>query len=846
MSSNTNEITVTLRQIAKMIDHSLLHPTMTDADILQGIAIAKKYGVATACIKPYAISMAKQELQGTDVLICPVIGFPHGNSSTAVKVFEADVATAVGGNEIDMVINIGKALGGDWNYVADEIRQVNNVVVKRGAILKVIFENDYLNQEHIVRLCKICSDIGVAFVKTSTGYGFVKQANGMYNYKGATIPHLKIMVEESGKNVQVKAAGGVRTLDDLLHVMSLGITRIGATATVAIMEEAVKRGITDQPTAVTFKPMVDSSFKAFQQHDAVSPEGVEFSALRSETWAQSKTTAENDTNNIFPRHVAERPKDIELQQSNIKSKPSTAEKELMSLLPELGPATLLVENYFDRIHWFILVFHQDDFRKKFQDLYSYTTFSSGSNAPSRGIGFIAVLLAVFATSLHHIGAQENKLKSHNVDPKELKDRMLAALKLRFLDIVSRGSLEAVQFCVLLGSYYLYHGEPEMAWPLSGSGLRIAQALNLHRKMTPGDPSDQALNQQIQDRKRAWWAVYEIDTFCSMLYGFPLGFSDSDCNVETLDPYDEYSGSTKESRQTRRPSLLFYKCSMSRLSAIAKSALVELYGTRHGDRKRTNSLKGLFDKVAALNGRLQEWHRSLAPKLRFDSHDSLSDVQITKDRERTGREFENYLFRLQALSLKLAYENAKILIHRPLLSFKMARLTSTDTTTSKTDPFRLAIQECREAALQISKVASTPYLLEASETYAIAVVSLHLLTAGVTLCISITLDPLTSNSIEAKFGIRQLMQVQTLLKDKSIVAAQSLDITKRLMGLVASKEDQDMNVCVDTSLNDTLLEYEQAAGLLFTGDITYDPGDSILDNPFLEQNQGWIWGWNFLQ
>ncbi|KAF5686300.1 deoxyribose-phosphate aldolase [Fusarium circinatum] len=259
MSSNANEITVTLRQIAKMIDHSLLHPTMTDADILQGLSIAKKYGVATACVKPYAISIAKQELQGSDVLICPVIGFPHGNSSTAVKVFEADVATVVGGNEIDMVINIGKAFGGDWNYVADEIRQVNDVVVKRGAILKVIFENDYLKEEHIVRLCKICSDIGVAFVKTSTGYGFVKQPNGMYTYKGATIPHLKLMVEESGKDVQVKAAGGVRTLDDLLHVMSLGVTRIGVTATVAIMEEAVKRGITGQPTVVNFKPMADSS-----------------------------------------------------------------------------------------------------------------------------------------------------------------------------------------------------------------------------------------------------------------------------------------------------------------------------------------------------------------------------------------------------------------------------------------------------------------------------------------------------------------------------------------------------------------------------------------------------------
>ncbi|EWG35915.1 deoxyribose-phosphate aldolase [Fusarium verticillioides 7600] len=259
MSSNTNEITVTLGQIAKMIDHSLLHPTMTDVDILQGLAIAKKYDVATACVKPYAISMAKQQLQGSNVLICPVIGFPHGNSSTAVKVFEAESVTFEGANEVDMVVNIGKVLGGDWEYVAEEVHQVNNAVVKGGAILKVIFENDYLSEKHVEYLDKICTDIGVAFVKTSTGYGFVKQANSMYNYKGATIPHLKLMVEKSGKDVQVKAAGGVRTLDDLLHVMSLGVTRIGATATVAIMEEAVKRGITDQPSKVTFKPMADSS-----------------------------------------------------------------------------------------------------------------------------------------------------------------------------------------------------------------------------------------------------------------------------------------------------------------------------------------------------------------------------------------------------------------------------------------------------------------------------------------------------------------------------------------------------------------------------------------------------------
>jgi deoxyribose-phosphate aldolase len=257
--AQSNTITVTLGQTAKMIDHSLLHPTMTTADILDGLRISKKYGVATACVKPYLIPLALKELQGSDVLVCPVIGFPHGNSTTAVKVFEADAAAAAGGKEIDMVINIGQALGEEWDYVASEIRQINDAVVKHGAILKVIFENDYLKEHHIIKLCEICSEIGVAFVKTSTGYGFVKQPDGKYSYKGATVPHLKLMRQHSKPDVQVKAAGGVRTLDDLLHVMSLGVTRIGATATIAIMEEAGKRGITDVPTTVEFKPIEDGS-----------------------------------------------------------------------------------------------------------------------------------------------------------------------------------------------------------------------------------------------------------------------------------------------------------------------------------------------------------------------------------------------------------------------------------------------------------------------------------------------------------------------------------------------------------------------------------------------------------
>jgi len=233
---------VSLKSLAKMIDHSLLHPTLTDEAILAGCELAKKYDVATACVKPYSIHLAKDVLNGSDVGVCAVIAFPHGNSSPAIKVREAEEAIRDGASEIDMVVNIGEVLGGAWDYVAGEIQAVNKTVVGAGAILKVIFENDYLKDEHIQMLCKICSDCKVAFVKTSTGYGFVKQANGMYAYAGATDHHLRLMREHCPSDIGIKAAGGVRTLDDLLRVRELGVTRIGATATAEILEEAKRRG----------------------------------------------------------------------------------------------------------------------------------------------------------------------------------------------------------------------------------------------------------------------------------------------------------------------------------------------------------------------------------------------------------------------------------------------------------------------------------------------------------------------------------------------------------------------------------------------------------------------------
>jgi deoxyribose-phosphate aldolase len=224
-----------------MIDHSLLHPTMTDKDLKEGCALALQYDTASVCIKPYAVREAAGWLKGSNVLVGTVIGFPHGNSTTSIKVAECRQACLDGAVEIDMVVNIGKVLGGNWSYVKEEIAAINAEARTHGAIVKVIFENDFLEDSHKIRLCEICSEVPVAFVKTSTGYGFVKGPDGKHSTAGATIGDLLLMRKHSAPQVQVKAAGGVRSLDDMLRVRQTGATRVGATATVAILEEAKKR-----------------------------------------------------------------------------------------------------------------------------------------------------------------------------------------------------------------------------------------------------------------------------------------------------------------------------------------------------------------------------------------------------------------------------------------------------------------------------------------------------------------------------------------------------------------------------------------------------------------------------
>jgi deoxyribose-phosphate aldolase len=225
-----NSQTITYEQLAKTIDHSLLRPELTEADVIAGCKLAEQYHVASVCVKPYHVSLAKKLLAGADVEVGTVVGFPHGNSKIATKAFETQEAIADGATEIDMVLNIGELRSGHFDYIRDEVRAVVEAAHPR-AIVKVIFENAYLTDEEKVMACKLCEEAGADFVKTSTGFAPT----------GATVEDIKLMRATVSPHVQVKAAHGVRTLDQLLAVIDAGATRSGATATAAILDEFKQR-----------------------------------------------------------------------------------------------------------------------------------------------------------------------------------------------------------------------------------------------------------------------------------------------------------------------------------------------------------------------------------------------------------------------------------------------------------------------------------------------------------------------------------------------------------------------------------------------------------------------------
>ena len=221
-------MSITYHDIAKMIDHSLLNPTLTQADLHAGIDLALRFDVASVCILPYALKDCAERLRGSDVRASTTIGFPHGGHTTSVKILETRQALADGGEELDMVVNISRVLSGEYEAVAQEIAQITAITHDHGQKVKVIFENAYLKDEHKIRLCQICGEIGVDWVKTSTGY-----APG-----GATDDDLRLMRAHSPVHVQVKAAGGIRDFGSVMRVREIGVTRVGASRTADMLNAA--------------------------------------------------------------------------------------------------------------------------------------------------------------------------------------------------------------------------------------------------------------------------------------------------------------------------------------------------------------------------------------------------------------------------------------------------------------------------------------------------------------------------------------------------------------------------------------------------------------------------------
>lgn len=221
--------TITYQQLAKVIDHSLLRPELTEADVIAGCELAARYHTATVCVKPCHVTLAKEVLKDSDVLVGTVIGFPHGSNLTAIKVAEAQHAMDDGAVELDMVLNIGQLRSGKVDYVLEDIQAVCHAAHARNVKVKVILENAYLTDEEKVTACELCEAAGADWVKTSTGFA----------PSGASLDDLHLMRANVSDKVQVKAAGGVRTLLALLDVIDAGATRCGATATAAILDDFI-------------------------------------------------------------------------------------------------------------------------------------------------------------------------------------------------------------------------------------------------------------------------------------------------------------------------------------------------------------------------------------------------------------------------------------------------------------------------------------------------------------------------------------------------------------------------------------------------------------------------------
>ncbi|KAL3427332.1 tall aerial hyphae-4 [Phlyctema vagabunda] len=470
--------------------------------------------------------------------------------------------------------------------------------------------------------------------------------------------------------------------------------------------------------------------------------------------------------------------------------------DLLMELPCDNDLDVLVEVYFEKVHWFLLVFHQGWFRERLSNFRHDRKI--GAAEKENDFQFLCLLMTILILAMK-TSTQEFQVAQYISFDKSspLADLYVSVIQQQTFQIIQQPTLQSVQVLILLANYYLWHGSPNLAWPTLGMAIRNAQVLKLHRKVSPGESTTAELcpGVTLQDaRKRCWWTLYDLDRFCAMVYGYPMGINDEDCDVEL--PEDPLHPLQTKPRNDPT-SFLSYKVHLSKLSVIIGDVLTQLYRpsrvpkSKNGEDAQNlrSEIRRMMLQTSRLNIRLKKWQEALPTRLRLDWKvldpvGSENSKSISSD----ASDFEDYIFKMQALSLQLAFDNAIILAHRPSLSMNLAKHSQTSTVLSTlARHVSIASQKCRDAALRTSRLEAHPSIIVSRNTHAAAYIGLNLLSAGIVLCL------LTSNGLhgsklkEDVAAINRIFQMFRQFKGTSPLVVQGHELLKVLVRSVLKDE-----------------------------------------------------------
>ncbi|KAJ5600165.1 hypothetical protein N7450_001232 [Penicillium hetheringtonii] len=445
------------------------------------------------------------------------------------------------------------------------------------------------------------------------------------------------------------------------------------------------------------------------------------------------------------------------------------------VIPSRQICDFLLQSYWKSVHWFMMIFQRSSFEKQYEDIIGKQEVTPRQN------GMAVLLLMVLALGARYTSEeQRSQIGLTEQERSLLQDNMMTQVRAHFFDILDAGGLECVQCCILLSTFDLYNGKPNLALPVLGAGIGSAQAQGLHKESLWG-PAPEAV---LEDRKRTWWALYVLDRFASITYGRPSSIVDAHCSVSMpLDMEDtqavhpllnslEYTATNHPSRVT----LGTYQRYKFELYTIASSIIGSIYNL---DSPKSGDVR---HQAAVINTKLVDWFEKLPAELRLknDSEMHMDNLSST--------ELEVYrLFELQALVLQLAYDNIQIVLHRPFLRYNGQLIMGPNPRSPENQP--TSFDQCKHCARRTCSILPryAPVLLAAKNTHAVAYIAMQNFTAGVTLGMVALSDPGSAQSQDAKKGVANSISLQKNLAASSIVPSQTVKVLEGLFHLIFQRE-----------------------------------------------------------